>query len=142
MEEKDLSHEDAIEALKNSSSIAIVGISPKEERPSYYVAKKVIEKAGKDHKIYFVNPRYKDQEILGKKVYASLEEIPDQVDLVDVFLNKRLAERILEDSIKKGAKYVWFQPGAENPEVIERYKDKISIIQNACLGVVASLLYP
>jgi predicted CoA-binding protein len=130
--------DDALEVLKNAKTVAVVGISPDPERPSYYVSERVISKGM--HRIYFVNPKYAGQEILGIKVLSSLEEVPEPIDIVDVFRNPAHIEPIFEEALKVGAKCVWLQPGCENMDVIERYKDKIKVVWNACIGVEAGYL--
>jgi hypothetical protein len=129
---------DALEVLKNAKTVAVMGISPDPERPSYYVSERVVNKGM--HKVYFVNPRYAGQEILGIKVLSSLDEVPEPIDIVNVFRNPAHIEPIFEEAIKVGAKCVWLQPGCENMEVIEKYKDKIKIVWNACIGVEAGYL--
>ncbi len=130
--------DEAFETLKNAKVVAVVGISPKPERPSYYTTEKVVKK-GK-HKVYLVNPRYAGQEIFGIKVLSSLKEVPEPIDIVNVFRNPAHAEGVIKEALEVGAKCVWFQPGAENPEVIEKYRDRIKIIYNACIGVEAGYL--
>lgn len=130
--------DDAFEALKEAKVVAVVGISPKPERPSYYTTEKVVKK-GK-HKLYLVNPRYAGQEIFGIKVLPSLKNIPEPVDIVNVYRNPAHVEPIVQEAIEIGAKVVWLQPGAENFEVIEKYKDKIRFVYNACIGVEAGYL--
>jgi len=130
--------DEAFETLKNAKVVAVVGISPNPERPSYYTTEKVVKKGM--HKIYLVNPRYAGQEIFGIKVLNSLKEVPEPIDIVNVFRNPAHAEEVIKEALEVGAKVVWFQPGAENLEVIERYKDKIKIIYNACIGVEAGYL--
>jgi len=130
--------DEAFETLKNSKVVAVVGISPNPERPSYYTTEKVVKKGM--HKIYLVNPRYAGQEIFGIKVLNSLKEVPEPIDIVNVYRNPAHAEEVIKEALEVGAKVVWFQPGAENLEVIERYKDKIKIIYNACIGVEAGYL--
>ena len=130
--------DEALETLKNAKVVAVVGISPKPERPSYYTTEKVVKKGM--HKIYLVNPRYAGQEIFGIKVLSSLKDVPEPIDIVNVYRNPAHAEEVIKEALEVGAKVVWFQPGAENPEVIERYKDKIRIIYNACIGVEAGYL--
>ncbi|MBC7081184.1 MAG: CoA-binding protein [Thermoplasmatales archaeon] len=120
-----------IEILKNARNIAIVGISKDEGRASYQIAKKL----GK-YNLFFVNPKYANEEILGRKVYSSLKEIKDKIDIVDVFRNKLYAEEVIKEAIEARAKVVWFQPGSENLEIIEKYRDEIDIIFNACIGVI------
>ena len=136
---KEVEHkDDALEVLRSAKTIAVVGISPNPERPSYYVSERVIKKGL--HRVYFVNPRYAGQEILGIKVLASLSDVPEPIDIVDVFRNPAQIEPIFEEALKVGAKCVWLQPGSENLEVIEKYKDKIKVVFNACLGVEAGYL--
>ena len=138
---KELHHphsDEALEVLKGAKVIAVVGISPDPERPSYYVSERVVSKGF--HKVYFVNPKYAGQEILGIKVLSSLSDVPEPVDIVNVFRNPAHIEPIVEEAIKIGAKCVWLQPGCENMEVIEKYKDKINFVWNACIGVEAGYL--
>jgi len=126
------------EILKSAKTIAVVGISPKPERASYYVSEWAIQRGL--HKIYFVNPVYAGREILGIEVLPSLEDIPEEVDIVDVFRRPDALEEIVKDALKIGAKYIWLQPGTENEEVIEKYKDQIDFIKTACLGVVVKTI--
>jgi predicted CoA-binding protein len=138
---KELHHphqDEALEVLKNAKTVAVVGISPDPERPSYYVSERVINRGL--HRVYFVNPKYAGQEILGIKVLSSLGEVPEPIDIVNVFRNPAHIEPIFEEALKVGAKCVWLQPGCENMEVIEKYKDKIKIVWNACIGVEAGYL--
>ena len=130
--------DDALEVLKNAKTVAVVGISPDPERPSYYVSERVVNRGM--HKVYFVNPKYAGQEILGIKVLSSLEEVPEPIDIVNVFRNPAHIEPIFEEALKVGAKCVWLQPGCENMDVIEKYKDKIKVVWNACIGVEAGYL--
>ncbi|MBC7128245.1 MAG: CoA-binding protein [Thermoplasmatales archaeon] len=124
-----------IEILKNAKNIAIVGISKNEERASYQIAKKLDK-----HNLFLVNPKYANEEILGRKVYSSLKEINEEIDIVDVFRNRDYAEEVLREAIEIKAKFIWFQPGSENIEAIEKYKDRIDIIFNACIGVINNFI--
>ncbi|MCS7308361.1 MAG: CoA-binding protein, partial [Aquificaceae bacterium] len=117
---------------------AVIGISPDPERPSYYVSERLVSKGM--HRVYFINPKYAGQEILGIRVLSSLEEVPEAVDIVNVFRNPAHIEPIFEEAIRVGAKTIWLQPGCENMEVIEKYKDKIGVVWNACIGVEAGYL--
>jgi len=130
--------DDAYGVLKNAKVIAVVGFSDNPDRPSYYVTERVLKKH--IHKIYPINPKLAGQEVMGLKVYKSLEEIPEPIDIVNVFRNPAHVEPIVQEAIKLGAKAVWLQPGAENYEVIEKYKDKINFIYEACIGVEAGYL--
>ena len=126
------------EILKSAKTIAVVGISPKKERASYYVSEWVLERGL--HKVYFVNPVYAGQKILGIEVLPSLSDVPEPIDIVDVFRRPDALEEIVKEALKVGAKYIWLQPGTENEEVIEKYKDRIDFIKTACLGVVVKTI--
>lgn len=130
--------DDAFEALKNAKVVAVIGFSDNEERPSYYVTKRLIDKGL--HKVYLVNPKLAGKEFMGAKVYTSLSDIPQSIDIVNVYRNPAHVEPIVQEAIKVNAKIVWLQPGAENYEVIERYKDKIHFVYEACIGVEAGYL--
>ncbi len=130
--------DDALEVLKEAKVVAVVGISPNPERPSYYTTEKVVRKGR--HKVYLVNPRYAGEKIFGIEVLPSLKDVPEKVDIVNVYRNPAHVEPIVQEAIEIGAKVVWLQPGAENYEVIERYKDKVRFIYEACIGVEAGYL--
>lgn len=131
--------DEAFETLKDARVIVVVGISDKPERPSYYVSERLLQKA-KDKRVYFVNPMYAGKEILGIKVLSSMDEVPEPIDIVNVFRNPSQVEPIVQKAIELNAKCVWFQPGSENLEVIEKYKDRIRFIWDACIGVEAGYL--
>ncbi len=130
--------EEALEKLRNAKVVAVVGISPKPERPSYYTTEKLLRKGR--HRVYFVNPRYAGEEIMGIKVLSSLREIPEKVDIVNVYRNPAHIEPIVKEALEIGAKIVWLQPGAENMEVVEKYRDRIEFVYNACIGIEAGYL--
>ncbi len=138
---KELHHphkDDALEVLKAAKVVAVVGISPDPERPAYYVSERVVGRGL--HRVYFINPKYAGQEIMGIRVLSSLSDVPEPIDIVNVFRNPAHIEPIVQEAISVGAKCVWLQPGCENMEVIERYKDKVSFVWNACIGVEAGYL--
>ena len=101
------------ELLRESKSVAIVGISDKPDRPSYGVARYLLENS--HYEIYFVNPLL--DEVFGKKVYKSLKEIPVQIDIVDVFRKPADCPEVLAESIDIGASSIWLQLGITVPEV-------------------------
>lgn len=130
--------EEALAKLKSAKVVAVVGISPKPDRPSYYTTEKLLRKGR--HRIYFVNPRYAGEEIMGIKVLSSLKEIPEKVDIVNVYRNPAHIEPIVQEALEVGAGIVWLQPGAENMEVVEKYRDRIEFVYNACIGIEAGYL--
>jgi len=126
-----------LEIAKNAEVIAVVGISPKKERASYYISERVREKG---YRMYYINPVYEGETILDEKVISSLKDVSEKIDIVDVFRNPKYLPPIMEESVEIGAKVVWLQPGAESEEVIAAYEDRIDIIYNACLGVTVGYL--
>ena len=135
----EVEHKDeAYRVLEKAKVVAVVGISPKRERPSYYVTERVIRK-GK-HRVYLINPKYAGERILGIEVLPSLKEVPEKVDIVNVFRNPAHVESVVKEALEIGAEVVWLQPGAENYEVIEKYGDRIKFVYEACIGVEAGYL--
>jgi len=94
------------EILRDSKTIAVVGLSPKRFRPSYGVAE-YMKRAG--YRIIPVNPGH--SEILGERCYPDLDSIPDPIDIVDIFRQSEHVPPIVEAAIRKGAKAVWMQEG-------------------------------
>jgi predicted CoA-binding protein len=101
------------EMLEASRIIAVVGLSPKEDRPSYRVASYL---RSQGYRIIPVNPAV--SEVLGEKAYGSLEEIPPDVhvDLVDVFRRPEDVPPIAEQAVARGAKSLWLQEGIVHEE--------------------------
>jgi predicted CoA-binding protein len=101
--------------LKDSSIIAVVGLSPKPHRPSHQVSRYLME-AG--YTIIPVNPGH--DSILGLPCYPNLRAIPSPVDTVDIFRRKEEVLPIVEDAIAISAKYIWMQEGIVNEEAAAR----------------------
>jgi hypothetical protein len=92
--------------LRNSHVIAVVGLSSKKFRPSYGVAE-YMQKEG--YRIIPVNPN--ETEVLGEKAYSRLEDIPEHVDIVDIFRRSEFVAPLVEEAIRRGASAVWMQEG-------------------------------
>ena len=105
--------------LKSAKTIAVVGLSAQWNRPSYFAAKYMQEHG---YRIIPVNPRYAGQgqfpaeDILGQKCYASLLDIPEAVDMVDVFRKTEDVLPIAQEAFQIGAACLWQQLGVENSE--------------------------
>jgi len=116
--------------LERVRTIAMVGASSNWNRPSYFVMKYL---QGKGYRVIPVNPGIAGQELLGEKVYASLRDIPDQVDMVDVFRAAKETPAIVKDAIAIGAPVVWMQLGIRNDEAAALGEAAgIEIIMNRC----------
>jgi predicted CoA-binding protein len=123
--------------LAESKTIAVVGLSDKWHRPSNFAAKYL-----KDHgyKIIPVNPGQK--EILGEKCYPSLLDIPEKVDVVDIFRKPEDVPPIVEDAIKIGAKVIWMQIGVINEEAAKRARDAgLEVVMNRCMKIEHARLF-
>jgi predicted CoA-binding protein len=101
--------------LEGAKNVAIVGISNKEDRASYQVAKWL--QTHSHFTLFFVNPVI--DEVLGQKTYASLGDISEQIDIVDVFRKSEDCPATLDKAIAAGAKSIWLQLGISNDDVAE-----------------------
>jgi predicted CoA-binding protein len=120
------------ELLRNSKTVAIVGISDKPDRPSYGVARYLIENSHFD--LFFVNPLL--EEVLGKKVYKSLKDIPVAIDIVDVFRKPADCPEVLAESIEIGARAIWLQLGIDVPEVDTKGEAAgLKVVMNRCIKI-------
>ncbi len=110
-------------------TIAVIGLSPKPEKDSHKVAK-YLQSVG--YKIYPVYP--KEDEILGEKVYRSLSEIKDRVDMVDMFRKPSIADQIVDEIEKRDdVKVLWLQKGIVNNNAASRAKKLgLKVVQNRC----------
>src|SRR5438552_16163400 len=116
--------------LERVRTIAMVGASSNWNRPSYFVMKYL---QGKGYRVIPVKPGLAGQELLGEKVYASLRDIPEPVDMVDVFRPSKEATRIVDDAIAIGAPVVWMQLGIRNDEAAAVAEAAgIEVIMNRC----------
>lgn len=123
--------------LAEYKTIAVVGLSDKWHRPSNFAAKYL-----KDHgyKIIPVNPGQK--EILGEKCYPSLLDIPEKVDVVDIFRKPEDVPPIVEDAIKIGAKVIWMQIGVINEEAAKRAREAgLEVVMNRCMKIEHARLF-
>ncbi len=128
---KDLSKEDYVRILRECRNIAVIGLSRDPYRASYGVAEYMV-RAG--YNIIPVNPKYK--EVLGRKCYASLRDIPEPIDMVDVFRNPEHIVPIIEEAIAIGAKVVWLQLGVINEKAIEKAQAAgLEVVVDRCLKI-------
>ena len=118
--------------LQDSKTVAIVGISNKEDRASYQVAKWL--QSNSHFTLYFVNPVI--DEVLGHKTYALLADIPEQIDIVDVFRKAEDCPSVLEKAIAIGAKSIWLQLGIANDEVARKGSEAgMRVVMDRCIKV-------
>lgn len=118
-------------SLQESQRIAIVGLSDNPQRASHQIARYLI-RAG--YTIIPVNPTL--TEVLGLKAYPTLSEIPEPVDLVNVFRRSEALPQIVNESIEIGAKYLWTQLGVVDHEAAKRAEAAgITVIMDLCIKI-------
>jgi predicted CoA-binding protein len=118
------------EVLKTRKAIAVVGLSSRRLRPSYGVAD-YLKSVG--YRIIPVNPN--ETEVLDEKSYARLEDVPEHVDIVDIFRRSEFVPEIVESAIRIGARAVWMQEGVAHSEAAERARRAgLFVIMNTCLA--------
>lgn len=117
--------------ISNIKTIAVVGISDREDRPSYKVAKYL-----KDHgyKIIPVNPNL--EEVLGEKCYPNLKSIPEPIDLVDIFRRSEETDCLVDEAIEIKPQVIWMQLGVSNPQAAARAEAVgIEVVMDKCLKI-------
>ncbi|MEQ4923937.1 CoA-binding protein [Proteus hauseri] len=121
---------DIYDILRSVKTIALVGASAKEERPSYKVMKFLLEQG---YEVIPVNPGMTGQTLLGQQCYASLGDIPVAVDMVDVFRQSSLALDIAKEAIEIKAKVLWLQLGVINEEAkVLAEKAGLRVVMDRC----------
>ena len=117
--------------LRDAKTIAVVGVSAKPEKDSFRVMQFLLDHG---YNVFPVNPAYK--EILGLKCYGSLQEIPDLIDIVDIFRRSEDVKPIVDDAIAVKAKTVWMQLGIINEEAASAATNAgMNVIMNKCIKI-------
>ena len=120
-----------LEILKKYKTIAVVGLSSNPMRPSHAVTEYM---QGAGYRIIPVNPN--ETEVLGEKSYARLEDVPEKIEIVNVFRRAEDVLPVVESAIRIGAKVVWMQMGVENEAAAERAAAAgLVVIEDACILV-------
>lgn len=126
------SQEVITELLRSSRTVAVVGLSDKPHRPSYEVAQ-ALQSFG--FRVFPVNPNLHEP-VLGEKPYSSVTEIPEKVDIVDVFRSSEKVMPVAEDAVAAGTKTLWMQLGVVNEDAATHARDHgLIVVQNRCLKV-------
>ena len=122
--------------LTQATTIAIVGASSNPERPSHGIMRR-LQSLG--YRVIPVKPG--EQEVLGEHAYATLAEIPEPVDIVDVFRRAEETPPIADDAVGIGAKALWLQSGISNQETAARAKaGGLMVVMDACIAVEHAML--
>ena len=122
---------DAIsEILATAKNIAVVGLSSNPYRSSFGVSES-LQMAG--YRVFPVNPN--EKEVLGEKAYARLEDVPEKIDIVDIFRRSEFVSDVVDSAIRVGARAIWMQEGVEDPPSAERARQAGILVQmNRCIA--------
>jgi predicted CoA-binding protein len=118
--------------LNTVKSIAMVGVSANTSRPSYFAFKYLLERG---YRMIGVNPALAGTELLGRKVFASLAEVPEPIDMVDIFRSSRYAVSIVQQALelKPRPQVIWMQLGVRSNEAAElAEKNGLKVVMNRC----------
>ena len=116
--------------LDKTKNIAMIGLSSSWQRPSYFVAKYLLDRG---YKIFPVNPKETGKNILNQKVYSSILEINERIDMVDIFRKSSDIDVLIDDIIKIRPITIWLQIGIINYKINEQAKkNKINIVMDRC----------
>lgn len=117
------------DVLQSARTIAVVGLSSKRYRPSYGVAE-YMQRSG--YRIIPVNPM--ETEVLGEKSYASLDDVPEPIDIVDIFRRSEYVPDIVEAAIRVHAKCVWMQEDVIHEDAAQRaYQAGLTVVMDRCI---------
>src|SRR5579863_5411856 len=115
--------------LRNSKTIAVVGLSSKKFRPSYGVAEYM---QAQGYRIIPVNPN--ESEVLGEKSYPSIDDVPEHIDIVDIFRRSEFVGPIVDSAIRIGANAVWMQEGVVHEEAAKKARDAgLAVVMDRCI---------
>ncbi len=120
--------------LKEAKNIAVIGLSNKEDRTSYKIAE-ILQEQG--YRIFPVNPVLAGQTILGEPVYARLQDISEEIDIVDIFRRSEFLPDVAKDFLETNAKVYWAQLGIENEEAANMLQTagRTAIVMNRCIKI-------
>ena len=132
LKNEDSTYEDSYikNILEKTKTIAMIGLSSSWQRPSYFVAKYLLDRG---YKVFPVNPREAGKTILNQKVYSNLSEINENIDMIDIFRKSSDVDLIIDDVIKAKPSTIWLQIGVINynaEKIAKKYK--INMIMNKC----------
>ena len=123
------SREEIARLLREARTIAVVGLSDKPDRDSYQVAAYLQERG---YRIIPVNPAVR--EVLGEKAYARLQDVPEKIDVVDVFRKSDAVPEVVDAAIAVGAKAVWLQEGVVHNAAADKARAAgLQVVMNKCM---------
>jgi predicted CoA-binding protein len=122
--------------LHRAQTIAVVGASSSPDRPSHGIFQRLLQHG---YTVIPVNP--KETEVLGQRAYASLDDVPVPIDIVDVFRRSIDTPPVAEAAVRVGAKVLWLQSGIANDDAARiASAGGLAVVMDACIAVELSLL--
>jgi len=119
---KSMKQNDIAEILSTTRTIALVGASDKPDRPSYRVMKYLLDQG---YHVIPVSPKVAGKTLLGQQGYGTLAEVPEKIDMVDVFRNSEAAWGVAQEAVAVGAKTLWLQLGVINEQAAELAREAV-----------------
>lgn len=128
-----MNQHDIAAILTNTRTIALVGASDKPDRPSYRVMKYLLDQG---YRVIPVSPKVANTTLLGQKGYATLADVPEKIDMVDVFRNSDAAWGVAQEAIAVGAKTLWLQLGVINEQAAVLARDAgLNVVMDKCPAI-------
>lgn len=129
-------NEELRKLLREARVIAMVGASSTPDRPSHGIMQKLL---GAGYRVIPVNPN--EKEVLGQRAYAALADVPEKIDIVNVFRRPELTPDIAQEAVAVGAKALWLQVGMANDEAATTASAAgLTVVMDNCIGVTHALL--
>jgi predicted CoA-binding protein len=117
------------ELLRGAKTIAVVGLSSNPMRPSFGVSR-FLQRQG--YRIIPVNPN--ETEVLGERAYASVKDIPEQIDIINIFRRPARVPEVIDDALVKGTRCIWMQEGVVNHEAAKKAEEAgMSVVMDRCI---------
>jgi len=128
------SAKERLSLLRNAKSVAIVGMSDKPARSSYFVGTYLVQSS--DYRVSFVNPNLAGTEILGQPVYATLADLPEVPDIVDVFRKGSDIPSVIDEVVAVGSPTIWVQLGIWNEEAAYYGEEQgLNVVMDRCIKI-------
>jgi len=130
---KSMKQNDIAEILSTTRTIALVGASDKPDRPSYRVMKYLLDQG---YHVIPVSPKVAGKTLLGQQGYGTLAEVPEKIDMVDVFRNSEAAWGVAQEAVAVGAKTLWLQLGVINEQAAELAREaEMNVVMDRCPAI-------
>ena len=117
------------ELLRRANTIAVVGLSGNRTRASYGVSR-FLQRQG--YRVIPVNPN--ETEVLGERAYPSLRDVPDDIDIVNIFRRSEKVPEVVDDALQKGTRCIWMQEGIINNGAAQKAEEAgVPVVMNRCI---------